>query len=170
MGLDIVLAKAPARPAYWASISVAFFLAMPMGLPCWPIRFVTSFLGISRPIYFTFTSCCAYRPVGYHFCHVGALDLLPLFLGFHGPFTLLLPLIVPMGLLAVILTMFRPIGFLPLYLGFHDLFILLLPLIVPMSLLVVILVMLAHWVYYLFSWSSTAHLLYFYLLLCSWAC
>ena len=151
MGLDIVLAKAPARPACWASISVALFLAMPMGLPCWPIGFVTSFLGISRPIYFTFTSCCAYRPVGYHFCHVGALDLLPLFLGFHGPFTLLLPLIVPMGLLAVILTMFRPIGFLPLYLGFHDLFILLLPLIVPMSLLVVILVMLAHWVYYLFG-------------------
>ena len=32
MGLDIVLAKAPARLAHWASISVVHFLAMPMDL------------------------------------------------------------------------------------------------------------------------------------------
>ena len=33
-GLDIVLAKSPAHPTRRASISVAPFLAMPMGLPC----------------------------------------------------------------------------------------------------------------------------------------
>ena len=77
--------------AYWLS-----------SLPCWPIRLITSFLGLLQPIYFTFTSCCAYGPIGYHSYHVGPLRLLPLSLGFLGPFTLLLPLVVPMGLLAII--------------------------------------------------------------------
>ena len=71
-------------------------------MPCWPIRFITSFLGFPRPIYFVFASYCAHEPVGFHFCHVGPLGLLPLFLGFFGPLTLSLPLIVPMGLLVVI--------------------------------------------------------------------
>ena len=31
-------------------------------------------------------------------------------------------------------------------------------------------VMLVHWVYYLFSWVLAAYLLYFYQLLCPWAC
>jgi len=39
-----------------------------------------------------------------------------------------------------------------------------------MGLLVVIPAMLAHWVYYLSSWTSPTHLLYLYLLLRSWAC
>ena len=103
-------------------------------------------------------------------CHVDPLDLSPLPLGSYDPFTLLLPLVVSMGLLVVILVMFGPLDLLPLFLSFHGLFTLHLLLIVPMGLLVVIPAMLAHWVYYLFSWSSTAHLLYFYLLLCSWAC
>ena len=59
-------------------------------LPCWPIRFITSFPELLRSIYFTFTSCCAHRPTGCHSCHVGPLSLLPIFLGFHNPFTLLL--------------------------------------------------------------------------------
>ena len=79
-------------------------------------------------------SCYAHGTASCHFCHVGPLGLLPLFLGFLGPFTLSLPLIVPMSLLAFIFAM------------------------------------LAHWVYYLFSWVSSAHLLYLYLLLCPWAC
>ena len=64
-------------------------------LPCWPIGFITSFLGFSRPICFTFTSCCAHGSAGCHSCHVGPLGLLPLFLGFHDQFTLLLPLPFP---------------------------------------------------------------------------
>ena len=40
-----------------------------------------------------------------HFCHVGPLALLPFYLGFPCPFALLLPLVVPMGLLAIIPTM-----------------------------------------------------------------
>ena len=55
-----------------------------------------------------------------------------------------------------------------LFLAFHGQFNLLLPLVVPMGPLVVIPAMLAHWAFYLFSWDSTAHLLYFYLLLCLW--
>jgi len=124
------LAEAPAYPAHWASICVAHFLAMPMGLLNVIFAMLahwiyTSSLGLLQSIYFTFTSCCAHRPASCHSCHVGPLGLLPIFLGFHSPFTLLFHLIVPMGLLAVVL------------------------------------VVLAHWVYYLFSWVSTAHLLYF---------
>ena len=53
-------------------------------------------------------SSCSSSSLGFNFCcsfscHVGPLDLLPLPLGSHGPFTLLLSLIVSMGLLAVIL-------------------------------------------------------------------
>ena len=77
--------------AYWLSF-----------LPCWLIRFITYFLGLPQPIYFVFTSYCAYGPVGCHSCHVGPLGLLSIFLGFLGPFTLTLPLIVPKDLLTVI--------------------------------------------------------------------
>ena len=77
----------------------------PSFLSCWSIGFFISFLGLSWPIYFTFTSCCAHGFVGCHFYHVCPLSFLALFVGFHGPFTLLLPLVVPMGLLAVIPTM-----------------------------------------------------------------
>ena len=157
VGLDIVLAEAPARPARWASIFVAPFLAMlahwicylfPWALmthllyfylllcpwacwlsflPHWHIGFITPFLGVPRPIYFTFTTYCVHGPTGCHSCHVGPLSLLLLYLDFHDPFILLLPLIM------------------------------------PMSLLVVIPVMLAYWVYHLFFWISKTHLLYFYL-------
>ena len=71
-------------------------------LPCWPIGFFTYFLGLPRSIYFTFTSYCAHRPDRYHSYHVCPLSFLALFLGFHDPFTLLLPLVVPMGPLVVI--------------------------------------------------------------------
>ena len=56
-------------------------------------------------IYFKFIACYVHEPVGCHSCHVGPLGLLPLSLGFHSPFTLLLPIVVLMGLLAVILVM-----------------------------------------------------------------
>ena len=56
-GLDIVLVKAPSHPTRWASIFVAPFLAMSIGLPCWPIGLITFSFGLLRPIYFTFTSC-----------------------------------------------------------------------------------------------------------------
>ena len=48
-------------------------------LPCWPIGFITFFLGLPWPIYFTFTSYCLHGPAIYHFCHVGPLGLLPYF-------------------------------------------------------------------------------------------
>ena len=94
----------------WTLLQLLLFLLCPWAcrlsfLPCWPIGLIISFLGFPRPIYFTFTSCCAYGPIGCHPCHVGPLGLLPLSLGFFNPFTLLLPLVVPMGLLAIIPTM-----------------------------------------------------------------
>ena len=49
-----------------------------------------------------FSSYYAHGPIGYHSCHVSPLNFLPIFLGFHNPFTLLLSLVMPMGLLVVI--------------------------------------------------------------------
>ena len=104
-------------------------------LPCLPIELFSSFPGIPRPIYFTFTSCCAYGSIGCYSCHVGPLDFLPLFLGFHDPFTLLLPFVVPISPLGVILTMLAHRVFLSLFLGFHDPFTLLLHLLLHFSLI-----------------------------------
>ena len=104
--LHLLLLFLPCPWAYW--------LPFP---PCWPIGLITSFLGLSRPIYFTFISCCAYEFVGCYSCHVGPLGLLPLSLSFPNPFTLLLLLVVPMGLLVVILAML-PIGVITFCLGF----------------------------------------------------
>ena len=88
------------------SLLLIFLLCLwtcwPSFLSCWSIGFFIFFLGLSRPIYFTFTSCCAHGFVGCHFYHVCPLSFLALFLGFHGPFTLLLPLVVPMDPLVVI--------------------------------------------------------------------
>ena len=108
---------------FWARIaSLAFLMDWVLSgqkfLPFTKLYFCNSF------------SCYAHGTASCHFCHVGPLGLLPLFLGFLGPFTLSLPLIVPMSLLAFIFAM------------------------------------LAHWVYYLFSWVSSAHLFCLYLLLC----
>lgn len=55
-------------------------------LPCWPIGLATSFLGLSQPTNFTFTSYSSHGPVGYYSCHVDPLGQLPLFLGFLGSF------------------------------------------------------------------------------------
>lgn len=54
-------------------------------LPCWPIGFITSFLGLPQPIYFSFTSFYAYGPVSCYSCHLDLLGLLPLsiFFPFH---------------------------------------------------------------------------------------
>ena len=71
-------------------------------LLCRPIGLFISFFGFLWLIYFTFTSCYARGLAGYYTCHIGPLGFLPLLLGFHGPFTLLLPLVVPVGLLAII--------------------------------------------------------------------
>ena len=72
--------------------------------PCWPIGFITSFFGLPRPtlLFSPYSSC---GPVSCHSCHVGLLGLLPLFLGFLSRLTSSLPLILPMGLLAVTLVM-----------------------------------------------------------------
>ena len=62
----------------------------------------------SSPMGFHFCcsfSCHAHGPAKCHFCHVGPLDLLPLSQSSYDPFTLLLPLVVPISLLAVILVM-----------------------------------------------------------------
>ena len=80
--------------AYWLSF-----------LPCWPIELMTSSLGLPLPICFTFTSCCAYGLASCHSCHVGPLGLLPPPLSLLSPFVLLLPIVLPMGLMAVILAM-----------------------------------------------------------------
>ena len=79
-------------------------------LPCLPIELFSSFPGIPRPIYFTFTSCYAYGSIGCYSCYVELLGFLPLFLGFHDLFTLLLPFVVPMGLWLSFLPCW-PIGF-----------------------------------------------------------
>ena len=135
MGPDIALAATPARPANWASISVAPFLPCLWACHVDPLDvsllrsydpftlllpFVVSmsllvvipamlaywiyylFSWASTAYLFYFTSYCAHEPASCHSCHVGPLGLLPFFLIFHGPFTLLLPLIVLMGLLAII--------------------------------------------------------------------
>ena len=65
--------------AYWLSF-----------LPCWSIKLITSFLGLPWPIYFAFTSCCAYGPVGYYSHHVGLSGLLPIFISFPFHLSLLL--------------------------------------------------------------------------------
>ena len=66
------------------------------------------------------------------------LGFLPFFLGFHSP-TLLLPLVMPMGLLATIpASCYANWVFLLLSLGFHSPFTLLLPFVVRMGLLVAI--------------------------------
>ena len=54
--------------AYWLSF-----------LPRYPIGFITSLLGLSQLIYFTFTSYCAHESAGYHSYHIGVLSLLYLF-------------------------------------------------------------------------------------------
>ena len=110
MGLAGVLVKAPNHPTI--GLLLLLFIFVPCSwacwlpfLPCWSVGFVTSFIGLPRSNYYTFTSCCAYGPVGCHSCHVSSLGLLPFSLGFPGPIVLLLPLVVPIGLLAVILAM-----------------------------------------------------------------
>ena len=40
-------------------------------LACWPIGLINFFLGFPRPIYFAFTSWCAFGPFGCPSCHVG---------------------------------------------------------------------------------------------------
>lgn len=71
------------------------FITFSLGLPwllCWPIVFIIYFLGLLRPIYSTITSCCAQRLVSCNSCNTGPLDLLHLFSIFDGPFILLLAL------------------------------------------------------------------------------
>ena len=85
-------------------LSLYYFLLLPHGLghwlgrspcPCSPLGFCSCY----------FSSYYAHGPIGCHSCHVSPLSFLPIFLRFHSPFTLLLPLVMPMGLLVVILAM-----------------------------------------------------------------
>ena len=68
----------------------------------WPIGLITSFLGLPQPTCLIITSYSSYGSVGCYSCHVGPLVLLLLFLGFLGPLASSLPLILPMGLVAII--------------------------------------------------------------------
>ena len=89
--------------------------------PYWPTGLIISFIGLSRPTYFIFTSYSSCGPVGCHSCHVDPLGLLPLSLDFLGRLTSSLLLILPMGLLAVIPTMFGPLGLLTCF--YHSYFL-----------------------------------------------
>ena len=84
------------------SYSCHFFSTPRACWPCWPIGPITSFLGFPRPTYLIFTSYSSHGPANCHSCHIGPLGLLPLFLGFSGLLTSSSPLILLLGLLAMI--------------------------------------------------------------------
>ena len=77
------------------------FFILPRGLVHWLDRSSCPFNPLGFCPY-CFSFYYAHGPTGCHFYHVGPLGFLPLFMGFHGPFTLLLPIVVLMGLLAII--------------------------------------------------------------------
>ena len=58
-------------------------MSIPTMLAHWTL---TSFLGFSWPISFTFTSCYANGPTGYHFMSCWPIGILSLSSGSHGPF------------------------------------------------------------------------------------
>lgn len=84
-----------------------------LALPYCPIGFVTSLLGLPWPSYFIFTFYYSRVSASCHSYNTGPLGLLHLSLGFLGPFTLFLPLIPPIGLLAVIPTILAYNSLLP---------------------------------------------------------
>ena len=145
------------------------FPLFPCGLGHWLGKspYLSSLLGFYSCY---FSSYYAYEPTGYHSCHVGPLGLLPIFLGFSGPFTLLLLFCYAYGSVDCQSCHIDPLGLLSLSLDFPSPFTLLLPLVVPIGPLAVIPDILAHWANYLFPWASLTHLFYFYLLLCLWTC
>ena len=61
----------------------ACWFSLPAMLAHWAF---ISFFGFSHPIYFTFTSHCAYGLGGCHFLLCWPIWFLPLFVGSHGPF------------------------------------------------------------------------------------
>ena len=85
MGLLVVIPTMLASWVYhffpWVSMTylLYFYLLLCLWaywllfLPCWPVVFITSFFGLPRPIYFTFTFYCAYGPIDYYSRHVGPL-------------------------------------------------------------------------------------------------
>ena len=116
-------------------------------LPCWPIGFITSFLGLPRPIYFAFTSYYARGLIGCYSCHAGPLSLLPLFLDFSAHLFCLYLLLCPWAYWLSFLPrwairlMTSSLG-LPqlIYSTFTPYF---------MGLLTITPITLAHWIYYL---------------------
>ena len=141
-------------------LGLYYFLLFPCGLGHWLGKspYLSSLLGFYSCY---FSSYYAYEPAGYHSCHVGPLGLLPFFLGFSGPFTLLLPLCCAYGSVGRHSCHIDPLGLLSLSLDFPSLFTLLLPLVVPIGPLAIIPDILAHWANYLFPWASLTHLFYF---------
>ena len=150
-------------------LGLYYFPLFPCGLGHWLGKspYLSSLLGFYSCY---FSSYYAYEPTGYHSCHVGPLGLLPIFLGFSGPFTLLLLFCYAYGSVDCQSCHIDPLGLLSLSLDFPSPFTLLLPLVVPIGPLAVIPDILAHWANYLFPWASLTHLFYFYLLLCLWTC
>ena len=143
MGLLVVILVMLAHWIYylfsWASTAYLlyfYFLLCPWAcwlsfLPCWPIGFITSFLGLPRLIYFTFTSYYAHGPASYHSFHVGRLSLLPFFLGLPQPIYFTFTSYCAHGPVICHLCHVGPLGQLSLCLGFHDSFTLLLVLPIP---------------------------------------
>ena len=58
-------------PLHLSSFTLTLFLLFLLFLPCRPIGLFTSFFGLPRLIYFTFTFYYAYGPAGCYSCHVG---------------------------------------------------------------------------------------------------
>ena len=109
MSLLVVI---PAMLAYWAyylfswassaHLLCLYLLLCPwvcwrLFLPCWPIGFITSLLGLPRPIYSIFTSYCVHGLTGYHSCLVGLLNLLPCFYYFYHLYSFFLPSFLLLG-------------------------------------------------------------------------
>ena len=59
---------------------------------------------------YCFSFYYAHGPTGCHFCHVGPLGFLPLFLGFHGPFTFFMLLSLPSSFIFLCCWAFSIVG------------------------------------------------------------
>ena len=70
---------------------------------CWQKSLLTQLTRLLLLLFFF--SCHVYGPASYHSYHASPLGLLPLYLGFLGPLTLLLLLVVHIGLLVVMSAM-----------------------------------------------------------------
>ena len=97
-------------------------------LPYWPIWFILSFFGFSQPDSFTFISCYAYGPTGYHSFHISPFGLLSISLGFPWPNCFTFTSCCAYEPVGYHSCHIGPFGLLPISLGFPNPIALLLPL------------------------------------------